>query len=1018
MLALCCLPAGALFAGTFGTVVPVGGQPADIALDEGRGVVYVANYTANRIDVVSIATKKIQTSINVPAQPASLSLSPDGRYLVIAHLSNFTAPQSAANALTVMDLQQNSTQTFAFGSAPMGVAFGYDGLALVVTATDFLLLDPATGAMQTLTTVDGIVPKTLPQPTPANPREIIQASVGTSRDLSTAWGTIELGGQDDLELIFRYDAVYKQVFLAAWTSTPILGPRVVSVNKTGSYCLTGWALYHQRGFLQAQFPDALGKFGIGSHAFDPTQNIVYAQVPDSTWTSATPPILQVLDADNLGVREKLRLQENLSGRSIINAKGDVMYATSESGLTILPIGMLSKTPRVVAQQEDLIFQGQWCNRNVLTQDLNIVDPGGNNTDFLLTSDNPAITLSQYSGMTPAVVHVSLDMNGFQSYKGTLTAHLTISTGAGVNVPPLVRVLVNNREPEQRGTILNVPGTIVDLAADPARNRFYVLRQDKNQVLVFDATTYKQIATLRTGNTPWSLAITHDKKFLLIGADNSQVAWVYNLDTLQPYNMIVFPFGHYPRSIAASGRAVLAACRVAGPIHMIDRIQIIDGIATTLPSLGVWKNDIDPDTMLTASPSGSKIFGASANGTVLLYDANADTFVVARQDYKALAGSVAALADDTFIVQDKVLGASLVQARTLETTSGVPSGFALVDGLGVRTTAPTSSSPGTIERYDFVTGSTIRPTSLTEAPILVNSTTQTVPGQCQVVFGQTLCQPDTTATVIVGSAFTRTLAPLPNRSAIVSLSTSGLTLLAWNYDAATVAPQITSIASAADQTSPVAPGGLFTIGGLSLSPINLATNTVPLPTALGDSCMTINGSLVPMVFVSPTQINGQIPFEISGAATMILRTPGGVSNSFQFNVLDNAPSVFPVEVKNLGSQPAVIRASNGEVVTPANPVHPQDWVIIYATGLGGVSPVVKSGYPGPADPLAQASTQPQVTLGGTVLNVGYAGLAPGQVGVYQINVQLPFKGVPTGMSVPLKIQQGDYTATIDVRVVNP
>ena len=435
-----------------------------------------------------------------------------------------------------------------------------------------------------------------------------------------------------------------------------------------------------------------------------------------------------------------------------------MYATSESGLTILPIGQLSQTPRVVAQQEDVLFQGQWCNRGVLKQDINIVDPGGNHTDFTLTSDNPAIQLSQSSGTTPAVVHVSLDMNGFQAYKGTLASHLTLSSSAGVNIPPTVRVLVNNREPEQRGTILNIPGTVVDLAADPGRNRFYALRQDKNQVLVFDAVTYKQIATLKTGNSPWSMAITPNRKFLVIGADNSQVAHVYNLDTLQPYNMIVFPSGHYPRSIAASGRAVLAACRVAGPVHTIDRISIIDGVATTLPSLGVWKNDIDPDTMLTASPSGSKIFGASANGTVLLYDANADTFVVARQDYKELSGTVAAIADDTFVVQDKLLGASLVQARTLQTTSGLTSGFALIDGVGVRTTAPTASSPGTIERYDFTTGATIRPTSLTEAPILLNATTQTVPGQCQVVFGQTLCQPDTTAQLIVGSAFTRTLVP--------------------------------------------------------------------------------------------------------------------------------------------------------------------------------------------------------------------------------------------------------------------
>src|SRR5690349_4679920 len=71
--------------GTFGRVVSIGGQAADIALDEARGVLYVANFTANRIEVMSLADNTIQTSINVAPQPSSIALSPDGHYLVITH---------------------------------------------------------------------------------------------------------------------------------------------------------------------------------------------------------------------------------------------------------------------------------------------------------------------------------------------------------------------------------------------------------------------------------------------------------------------------------------------------------------------------------------------------------------------------------------------------------------------------------------------------------------------------------------------------------------------------------------------------------------------------------------------------------------------------------------------------------------------------------------------------------------------------------------------------------------------
>ena len=61
--------AGSSVAATFGTVVPIGGHASDIALDESRGLLYIANFTANRIEVMSLADQSIRTSMNVAAQP-------------------------------------------------------------------------------------------------------------------------------------------------------------------------------------------------------------------------------------------------------------------------------------------------------------------------------------------------------------------------------------------------------------------------------------------------------------------------------------------------------------------------------------------------------------------------------------------------------------------------------------------------------------------------------------------------------------------------------------------------------------------------------------------------------------------------------------------------------------------------------------------------------------------------------------------------------------------------------------
>src|SRR6185436_2584477 len=118
--------------------------------------------------------------------------------------------------------------------------------------------------------------------------------------------------------------------------------------------------------------------------------------------------------------------------------------------------------------------------------------------------------------------------------------------------------------------------------------------------------------------------------------------------------------------------------------------------------------------------------------------------------------------------------------------------------------------------------------------------------------------------------------MPNQRTIVSLSQSGITLLPVDYDAAVPTPHLTSVVNAADRTQPVAPGGLITVTGRDLATLNLATSQIPLPTALAESCLTVNGVTIPLILVSSTAINAQLPFTTEGKAQIVLRTPGGVS----------------------------------------------------------------------------------------------------------------------------------------------
>jgi uncharacterized protein (TIGR03437 family) len=991
------LVSGAL-AGTFGRVVPIGGHGADLAVDERRGVVYVANLTANRIEVVSTADKTLRSAINVAWQPASIALSPDGRYLVVTHFWNFQ-PSSPA-PVTVLDLDGNVSHTYTLGALGLAVAFGAQAEALILTTQDFRLLDPATGRIEVLETIAGVVAKTLPAPVTNIPPDFVQASVAASADGQWIYGMAE--AEDKATVLFRYQVALRQISAITVTATPPLGPRVISVNQDGTAYLAGWGLCDRRGVLLAQFRNPLGALGVGGHAIDSVRGVIYAQVPEApattsgstaaptgtTPTPTEPPALTIAEADNLAVRERLQLPENLAGKAVLSSDRSVMYAISASGLMILPVGSLAQTRRVTALQEDVVFRGSFCERRVLTQDIDLVDPGGGATDFLLSTTTPGISISPASGVTPAKVRVAVDMNAFQNQRGTLAAQIEVRSATAINLPSPVRVLINSREPDQRGTVVNVPGKLVDVLSDPFRDRFYVLRQDKNQVLVFDGSDYRQIATLRTGNTPTQMTMTLDGQYLLVGNDNSQIVNVHELNRLQQEPPIAMPLGHYPRSVAASGSAILAASRVAGPVHTIDRINLFFRMATTLPSLGVWENKIHINTVLAGTPSGSSILAAMADGNVMLYSAAVDTFTISRKDFKELSGAYAAAGGDLYLVGSSVLNSSLVQVTKFETDSGTSSGFAFMDQFGVKTTAPASPNPGVIQRVDLECGASLGPTRMTEAPLVGEP----------------------------GFVFTRTLAPLANRKAVIALTTSGFTVLAWNYDAAVGTPRLESVVNVADQSEAVASGGLVRVRGIELSPVSLATRQLPLPTALAESCLTVNGAMAPMFSLAPGEIMAQLPFQVAGNATLILRTPSAISNGLTISIRAAAPSVFRSGTAGPETGLAtVIRAKNNGLVTPSNPVHPEDTMIIYATGLGRTAPPVEDGAAGPSDPLARALVQPEVTLGGVSLPVSYAGLVPGEVGVYQINVVVP-SWVPLGMEVPLSISQGGYSTSLNVRVV--
>ena len=99
--------------------------------------------------------------------------------------------------------------------------------------------------------------------------------------------------------------------------------------------------------------------------------------------------------------------------------------------------------------------------------------------------------------------------------------------------------------------------------------------------------------------------------------------------------------------------------------------------------------------------------------------------------------------------------------------------------------------------------------------------------------------------------------------------------------------------------------------------------------------------------------------------------------------------------------------DGTPVDSKKPAGAGDILVVYANGLGPVSPSVATGAQAPS-PAATTTSSPTVTIGGVNAEVQFSGLTPGLVGLYQINVKIP-AGVTTGAATPVVVQIGGQSA---------
>jgi uncharacterized protein (TIGR03437 family) len=222
------------------------------------------------------------------------------------------------------------------------------------------------------------------------------------------------------------------------------------------------------------------------------------------------------------------------------------------------------------------------------------------------------------------------------------------------------------------------------------------------------------------------------------------------------------------------------------------------------------------------------------------------------------------------------------------------------------------------------------------------------------------------------------------------------------------------------------GSIASIFGSGLAASAQSAGTLPLPITLGGTSVSVNGIAAPLFFVSPTQINFQIPSGTdttpgaSNAAGVVVSTGAGQSSPYQLTTgVDSTPSIFTQNSSGCGQAAVLNIASNGGVSlnSPSNSAVPGNFISIYGTGNGLVTNSPADGSPAPSSPLAKASI-----AGGPVFDFSaagggaqfWAGRAPGLVGVDQFNFIVP-STVRQGCAVPLQIMNGNLSVPVTVSI---
>jgi uncharacterized protein (TIGR03437 family) len=233
--------------------------------------------------------------------------------------------------------------------------------------------------------------------------------------------------------------------------------------------------------------------------------------------------------------------------------------------------------------------------------------------------------------------------------------------------------------------------------------------------------------------------------------------------------------------------------------------------------------------------------------------------------------------------------------------------------------------------------------------------------------------------------------------------------------------------------PVAQSGLVSLFAPGITATASASaQGAPWPSTLLNRQVAVNDvTLAPLYSVSPNQINFQFPSAAPAGSDRVavrLADTGELMAGGTILVAGTSPGLFTASQNGTGQ--ALVLNQDSTVNTAANPAAVGSIISLYGTGQGQVSPAVADGTAAPgggplsttvAVPTSNATTcatsQPSmcVSVGSAFGDVQFSGLAPGFVGLWQINVKIP-QGIAAGGAVAVRVViNGTPSNTVTVAV---